>query len=163
MKLTKKHAAVAVIAIFVGFFLWGRAADSAELGIGLGFGYGSNVGARYQELMVTSDDRRWYGALTRIGADNEHNYQYWRTTAGYRVNWRRETNFSPYLRLGMAYFSSPPTDYISDSVAFDMAVGLRMWDIVELEIDQHNSTAGRSDENEGLDAVMLRVVLPFGN
>lgn len=163
MKLpSRKCLFILAIATFIGFFLWGRVADSAEVGIGLGFGYASNQGARYQELMLTSDERKWYVAVTKIGADDRHNYKYWRTTVGYRVNWRSATNFSPYMRLGMAYFNEKPEDYISSHVSFDMSVGIRLWNIVELEFDQHNSTAGRSDQNEGLDAVMLRVVLPFG-
>lgn len=161
-RTVKQSLTILAIIIFVGVFLWGRSADAAEARIGLGFGYASNIGATYQELMLISDDLRWYSAVTRIGGDNRHDYQYWRFTAGYRVNWRRETNFSPYMRLGAAYFSEEPTGYISDRLAFDMAIGMRLWNIVELELDQHNSTAGRSNRNQGLDAVMLSVVLPFG-
>lgn len=141
--------------------MWGRVADAAEARLGLGFGYNAQSGSRYQELMVTSDSLKWYGSLTRIGNDDRHNYQYWRACGGYRVNWRRETNFSPYIRLGACGFDDAPTDYISDTVAFDMALGFRLWDVAEIEVAQHNSTAGRSDQNEGLDALMISVVLPF--
>ena len=158
----KKALVVLVIALFVAVFLWGRTADAAEARLGIGFGYASNEGATYQELMLTSDDLRWYGAVTRIGGDTRNNYHYTRFTAGYRVNWRRETNFSPFMRLGAAYFDKEPTDYISDDLAFDMAIGVRLYDIVELEIDQHNSTGGRSDQNEGLDGFMLGLTFPFG-
>lgn len=157
----KKWLAIAAIATFLGFFLWGRAAEAAEARLGLGFGYASNLGATYQELMVTSAKRNWYGAVTRIGGDNRNNYHYTRFTVGYRVNWRRETNFSPFLRLGAAYFDKQPTDYISDDLAYDMAIGVRLWQIVDIEFDQHNSTSGRSDQNEGLDAFLLGVSLPF--
>lgn len=158
----KQLLAILAIAIFLVFFLWGRVADAAEARLGLGMGYASNEGATYQELMLSSDDLRWYGAVTRIGGDTRNNYHYTRFTVGYRVNWRRETNFSPYMRLGAAYFDKEPTDYISDKLAFDLAIGVRLWGIVELEGDQHNSTGSRSDQNEGLDAVMLGVTLPFG-
>ena len=157
-----KVLAILAIVIFVGLFLWGMKADAAEARLGLGFGYSNSEGSRYQEMMLTSSDRRWYGAVTRIGGDDRHNYQYWRFTAGYRVNWRRDKRFSPYMRLGVAYFDDVPFDYISEHLAFDMAIGVRLWDIVELEFDQHNSTAGRSDQNEGLNAILLGVVLPFG-
>ena len=45
--------------------------------------------------------------------------------------------------------------------AYDLAFGLRFWQILELEFDQHNSTAGRSNDNTGLDAIYLGFVLPF--
>ena len=158
---TKQAYAIGLIALFIGFFLWGRVAEAAEARLGVGWAYQNTAGATYQELMVTSSDLRWYGAATRIGGDDRHNYEYWRVTAGYRVNWRSATNFNPYMRLGVAYFDEEPTDYISDQFAFDMAAGLRLYNLVELEIE-HNSTAGRSSQNEGLDAVTLSVVLPFG-
>lgn len=150
-----------ILGIFVALFLWGRAADAAEARAGIGFGYDSNQGAVYQELMVTRGDLRWYGSFTRIGGDDEHDYQYSRLAAGYRVNWRRDTRFSPYMRFGGAYFTEEPTDYISDRWAFDLAIGIRLWDIVELELDQHNSTGGRSEQNEGLDAIVLGITFPF--
>ena len=71
------------------------------------------------------------------------------------------TNVSPFLRFGVAYFDDPPDDYIDEHLAFDLAVGIRFWDIVELELDQHNSTAGRSNNNEGLDAIMLGLTFQF--
>jgi hypothetical protein len=160
-KKVKQLALIGVIITFVGFFLWGVKADAAELRLGFATGYQANAGAAYQELMVTSSDRHWYAAVTRIGGDDEHNYKYNRWTAGYRVNWRRDKRISPFMRLGVAYFTEPPTDYISDEYAFDLAIGFRFFNVVELELDQHNSTGGRSDENEGLDAVMLSMVLPF--
>lgn len=158
----KQIAAIVAIALFVGFFLWGRSAEAAEARLGIGFGITANKGATYQEMMVTTDDLRWYGAATRMGGDDRHDYQTWRITTGYRVNWREGHKIEPFMRLGVAYFTEQPTDYISDNWAFDMAVGIRLWDIVEVEFDQHNSTGGRSSQNEGLDAPMVSVVLPFG-
>jgi hypothetical protein len=157
-RATKQKIAILAIITFIGFFLWGRAADAAEVGVGLGF---SKNGATHQQVTLTSTDLRWYGSVTRIGGDRRHNYIYGRVAAGYRVNWRRDTRFSPYMKLGGVYFTKEPTDYISDSWAYDMNIGVRVWDIVELEY-QHNSTAGRSSQNEGLDTVMVSVVLPFG-
>ena len=154
----KKYAAIGAIVVFVALFLWGRVADAAEVSLGLG--YSPKHETRYQQVMLGTDDRRWYGSLARIGGDVRHDYQYWRVGAGYRVNWRRESRISPHMRLGAVYFSEEPTDYISDQWAFDMAVGARLWDIVDVEW-QHNSTAGRSSQNEGLDAVVLSVVFNF--
>lgn len=149
---------IGLIAAFFGFFVWGVTADAAEASIGLG--YSPKHETRYQQVMVTTDSRNWYFSATRIGGDVRHDYQYGRLGVGYRVNWRRDARLSPYMRLGGVYFTEEPTDYISDQWAFDMVVGTRLWQIVELEW-QHNSTAGRSTQNEGLDAVSLSVVLPF--
>lgn len=156
-----KALAVLAIAIFVGFYLWGLKADAAELGLGLAKGYASNKGATYQEFMLRDDQRHWYGSLARIGGDDRNDYHYWRVCGGYQVNWRRGTSFSPYARLGACGFDEAPTDYISDQLAYELAFGVRLWDIVEIDIDQHNSTAGRSNQNEGLDAVMLRILWRF--
>lgn len=148
--------------IVIGLFLCSGVANSAEARLGIGLGYNANVGARYQEVMLTSSDRHWYFALTNIGNDERYNYQYLRYTAGYRFNWGKETKFSPYLRLGVAYFDEEPFDYISDKTAFDVAIGFRLWNVIELEIMEHNSSAGRTEQNEGLDAISISVVMPFG-
>lgn len=158
---TKKTVVVNILAFLLSFCLFSSLAEAADVRLGVGFGYSNNTGARYQELMLLTDDRRWYGAVTRIGNDDRHNYQYSRFTAGYRVNWRLSTKVSSFLRLGAAYFSEEPTDYISDKLAFDIAIGVRLWNVLEIEFDQHNSTAGRSTQNEGLDAVLVGIVFPF--
>lgn len=42
MKISRKKAlAILAVAIFVGFFVWGRTADAAEARLGLGIGYSS--------------------------------------------------------------------------------------------------------------------------
>lgn len=158
----KKALAVVAIVVFLGFFLWGVKADAAEVGLGLGFGYASNEGATYQEMMVRDSQRNWYFSAARIGGDTRNDYHYWRFCGGYQVNWRKNSNFAPYARLGACGFDQEPTDYVSDTVAYELAFGFRLYDLIEIDIDTHNSTAGRSNQNEGIDGAMLRVVLPFG-
>ena len=159
----KKAAVVLIIALFVAVFIWGRSAEAGEpeFGLGLGFGYASNEGATYQELFLRDASRNWYGSVNRIGGDTLNNYEYWRFCGGWQVNWRKNSNISPYSRLGACWFDEAPTDYISDNLAYELALGVRLWNIVEIDIDTHNSTAGRSEQNEGLDAVMIRMVFPF--
>lgn len=151
-----------LITLFVILFVWGRTADATEIRLGVGLGITHQKGSRYHEAMLISTDKHWYAAATRIGGDHRHNYQYWRITAGYRVNWRQDKTISPFMRFGTAYFTEQPTDYISDSWAFDMAIGIRVWDVLEIEFDQHNSTGGRTNQNEGLDAVLIGITMPFG-
>lgn len=150
-----------LVAIFIALFIWGRAAEAGEARIGLGVGTFNVQGAIYQDLLVTTDEQTWYAQVTRIGND-EHFDVLTRYSAGYRVNWRDDKFAEPYLRLGMAHFDKEPTYRISDKWSFDMAVGIRFKDVVELEA-QHNSTAGRTNYNYGLDSIVLGVVLPFGD
>ena len=157
----KKLFAILLIAAFVGFYLWGLKADAAELGLGLGKGYANNAGATYQEIMVRDAQRHWYASVARIGGDNEFNYKYWRGCGGYQVNWRKEKRFAPYARLGACYFDEAPVGLVSERLTYELAFGVRFWGIVELDLDTHNSTAGRSDKNAGLDAMMLRVLWRF--
>ena len=49
---------------------------------------------------------------------------------------------------------------ISERLTYDLRLGARWKDIVELEI-QHNSTAGRSERNTGFDVITLRAVFQF--
>lgn len=155
--------AVGAILTFIAFFMWGMKADAAELRLGIGMGINHHEGARYQEFMLTDNNRHWYLSATRVGNDDRHNYQYWRGCGGYRVNWRKETNFSPYMRLGACYFNEIPVDYVSDYLTYDLAIGFRILEIADLELIQHNSTGGRSIHNEGLDAIVLGLVFPFGS
>jgi hypothetical protein len=161
IRKNNKKAAVVALAIFLAFFIWGvKKANAAEVTLGLAAGYNHTVGARYEEIMLLPTDH-WYGSITRIGGDNKHDYQYNRYCGGYKVFWRQHKGISPIMRLGACWFDEQPEDYISDKFAYDIALGVRLWDVVEVEFDQHNSTAGRSDQNEGLDAFMLRVVFPL--
>ena len=176
----KKNLAIILVVIFTLLFLWGRESDAAELRIGLGTGVANTASsARAQDLMITTTDRRWYFQITRIGSLPYAQSRLvaapyggfkrivtefdtlTRFSGGYRVNWRRDKKLSPYMRLGMSVFDREPQSLISDKWAFGMAVGVRFKDIFEIEM-QHNSTAGRTERNRGLNFVTVGVVLPFG-
>lgn len=173
-KTTITYTAILVV-IFVTFFVMGRYAEAGEARIGLGAGTFNAQGAIVQDVMVTTDDLRWYASFQRAGGDDVFynlEQRHCRTVrvpfssvnrfaVGYRVNWYRERTVSPYLRLGAAYFDREPMPFISDDLSYDMAVGVRISDIIEIEA-QHNSTAGRSAFNKGMDSVVFGVTLPFG-
>ena len=153
-----------IILIAVLVFIWGRDAESAELGLGLGFGTFNTVGATIQELSIASDDYRWFASYTRIGgADSDRltaDYND-RLVLSYRTFWRRDSNLKPFLSFGAAYFKEAPNTLISERLTYDIRLGARWKDVVELEIDGHNSTAGRSISNSGFDTINLRFVFPF--
>lgn len=160
-----KWTAVAVL-LFVLVFMWGRNAEAAEVGIGLGWGVlgTRSEGVVTQELMLKTNDYRWYVSYARIGANQNDRLQMRqndRFTAGYQLVFRRGMKVEPYMMLGMAYFEDPPMNLISERLTYDMRLGVRIKDIVELELDGHNSTASRSDYNSGMDVMSLRAVFRF--
>lgn len=154
-------SAAALIALFLILFLWGRSSEAAEVGIGLGAGVNHSSGAVGQELSVTSDDLRWFASYTRLGGrpgDTVLAYNN-RWVGAYRVFWRRDHDLMPYMALGAAYFEEP-TVLVTERLTYDLRVGLRWNNIVELEY-AHNSTAGRSQRNAGIDFITLRAVFRF--
>ena len=169
-KLNKgKIAKWIAITIFIILFAWGiyrQQAEAADLRIGLGSGITNSVlvhggpngnGWIGQEFMFTH--KHWYGAAMRLGGDDILPDTV-RLTAGYRVEWRDERRLSPYLRLGAAYFLDEPTDIISDRWAYDMAMGVQLFGVADLEY-QHNSTAGRSAQNSGNDILLIGLKVRF--
>ncbi len=153
-----------LIAAFVIAFFWGRDADAEEIGVGVGFGTFNAVGATIQEISIASTDYRWFASYTRIGGTDsdrivmDYNNRY---VIAYRVFWRRDKNWKPYMSLGAAYFNEPPERLISERLAYDLRFGVRWKDIVEIDIEGHNSTAGRSTRNTGFDTINLRAVFQF--
>jgi hypothetical protein len=123
----------------------------------LGFGVTNDSNWIGQELMLTHN--HWYGSVMRVGGDNVLPDTA-RLAAGYKVEWRDGRRVSPYLRLGGSYFLDEPTDIISDRWAYDMAMGLRMFGVLDLEY-QHNSTAGRSIQNSGNDMLLIGITVGF--
>lgn len=158
-----KVVVIGLIVLFTTVFFMGRKAESAEVGIGLNFGTFHSLGGRTQEINITSDDYRWFASYTRVGgvdAEDLHFESRNRYVAGYRVFWRRDENWKPYMMFGTAYWDEPPCRVISERLTYDMRIGVRYRDIVEFEIG-HNSTAGRARYNYGFDTVGLRAVFQF--
>ena len=143
-----------VIAIFCALFAWGVTAQ-AEGRLGLSTGVSNDNRWIGQELMLAH--KNWYGSAARLGGDKLLPDTV-RLAVGYRVRWRNERRFSPYLRLGGAYFMDEPTDIISDRWAYDMSIGFRLFNVIDTEY-QHNSTAGRSLQNSGNDMILVGVVI----
>jgi len=169
-KLSKgKVAKWTAITIFIVLFAWGiyrQQAEASDLRLGLGFGitnsalvHGGSEGNGWigQELMFTH--KHWYGAAMRLGGDDVLPDTV-RLTAGYRVEWRDERRLSPYLRLGAAYFLDEPSSIISDRWAYDLTMGFRVFDVLDIEY-QHNSTAGRSSQNSGNDLLLVGLKVRF--
>lgn len=151
-----------IIVVFILLFLWGlrREAEASDLRFEVGLGFGST----HQSTVVMEElgllyDEKWYVHIAHLGNDERVPDTY-RITAGRRVAWRQEHTFSPYLRMGAAYWQHRPAGLVDANLTFDMAVGLRAWDVVELEWS-HQSTAGRVHPNTGVDVVGLHYTSRF--
>jgi len=163
IRLNHGYTTVAVV-IFIVVFLWGyfNEVEAAEyegrLGLGTQATDREDRGKAITQDFMFTIDRDWYMEATRFG-NGTVIPETWRFSAGRRVDWREETYFAPFVRLGAAYWLEPSV-LVSENWTFDMAVGFRAWNIVEIEY-QHNSTAGRSGKNTGVDIVGLYVVFDF--
>ena len=162
----KEILLVAVLSALVLVFIWGRDAESAEVALGISTGLPTthSDGIRAQEIQIRTNDYRWYLSYTRIGANANERLQLRqndRWAAGYTVTFRRDKVWKPFISIGAAYFKQPPMDLISERLTYDLRLGIRFKDIVELELDNHNSTASRSDKNTGLDLIGIRLVFQF--
>ena len=144
---------------FIGLASWGamRDANAADLRIGAGFGWENAQDAVSMDLMLTIDEDFYLSAAKmaggRVGDD------VWRYAAGFRFDWREGKRIQPFLRLGGAYWDGI-TGLVGDQHTFDLALGLRFGGALELEL-QHNSTAGRSVPNTGVDLIVLGLVKEF--
>ena len=165
MKISKgKLVTLTILAIVVTGFFMIRDAESAEIGLGLGYGTFNAKHSRTQEISIQSNDYRWFASYARIGAaDNDRirRDQTNRYTAAYRACFWRERKLTPCISMGAAYFDEPIMTLISDRLTYDIRIVVRWKEVLEFEIDQHNSTAGRSVTNSGLDSIMLRGVFRF--
>lgn len=158
MKRRVKHTVYLVLA-FLALFVWGLVLNEAkadELRIGLGYGILKSEGFITQELLYRPHPH-WYLSIAET-ENHRRDYRSVRYAAGHQVVFRDGKKIEPFLRLGFAHFRRAPNDWVSAKNTYDLAIGFRFWDVVELEIDQHQSTAGRSPVNIGLDGVYLGVL-----
>lgn len=145
------------VIVFIIVFTWGYAlqnkAEAGELQIGLGHGATNNND--WIAMNIAIYHNHWYVSAARFGGeDRAFLPDVSRYALGYRVDWRDGKRVEPFMRFGVAYWTEEPRNLISDRWSYDMSVGLRFWQVLELEW-QHNSTAGRSDFNKGNDVVVL--------
>lgn len=153
-----KIAVIAIFVILIGILAF-RKATAYELQIGLGHGFG-NTDVITQDFAIEYDG--FYGRVVRLGDEPILPDKLWKLSAGWRGYFREGTNFQPYLYIGAAWFTEEPSSVISDRLAYDMGLGLRFYKVFDLNYE-HNSTAGRTSKNRGLDVISVRVAIPFGD
>lgn len=158
--MNKKVLKWTIISIFIALLGWGivnEKANAAEGSIGLSFAFSHGSDWIGQHLEVGNRD--WYFGVARFGNEDKLPDTN-RYTVGTRVDWREGYTISPFLKFGLAYFQDEPTWIISDRWAYDMTVGARFFEVIDLQIN-HNSTAGRTDFNKGNDIAILSIVREF--
>jgi len=146
-----------LIAIFIGFAAWGLRSEAAELGVGLSKAVSHGSEWTGQHLQFVHKD--WYIEAAKLGGEDRLPDTF-RYSSGFRIDWREKKEFSPFLKLGMAYFKEEPAWIISDRWSYDMSLGVRFFKVLDLEFN-HNSTAGRTDFNKGNDLINLYLVKEF--
>lgn len=158
--------AIALLVLVTAFGVYNEA-YAQEVKLGLGYGVSHTEGWIMQEVVIS--DRDWYGSIARLGGDDSGSCMVqlcealpttWRVAAGYRADFREGLNLSPYTRMGIAYFKDAPNMVVSEHLTFDLAVGVRLYKVVDLEL-QHQSTAGRAYRNWGTNLITLSLVLPW--
>ena len=157
-RLKKEHIAVIIFIIIFAFGL-AKYARADEARLGLSYAASHNNDWIGQDLYYQRG--QWYFQAAYLGGDDILS-DTWRASVGYRVDFRDGKRFSPFMRLGAAYFEEEPTAVISSNLTYDMAIGMRFFNILDLEW-QHNSTASRSHTNRGNDMLLLGFVFQIGD
>jgi len=164
MKLFKKPQ-VLLILLFIGLFFWALNAEAEEkafeLGLAAGFYHSEQhitqrIGFNYADKWIAQYERHGgngYDISNSISAQRQ-------------VVFRQGRKLEPYLRLGVSYFDVPVRDLDADEVrylvherlTFSLGAGVRLSKVMSLGFE-HNSTAGRSDPNRGLDRFYLQFTM----
>lgn len=164
MKLSKIPRAAWLVIAFVVVFALGllneaRAAEPRhDIVIGLGYGVINADGAITQRLGYMYD-RRWYARAERFGGPRYDDDPTWVYSLGRRVSWRRERAVAPFMEFGVAKYEEPLTREdgyapVTAEWTYTLGVGVSLWGIIDAGL-AHNSTAGRSSNNDGIDRVYL--------
>jgi hypothetical protein len=158
VKLFSKWTAILVL-LFVILFTWALMVE-ADVTLGLGFGASSSGGVVTQRLGYLHDDK-WWARYERMGGDD------WNTANTYAAGRRvfvGERRARPFMELGATYSDSQlqrdgKRPNVSDNWTFRLGAGVsyRLSDVARIEVGiDHDSTAGRSLRNRGVDRVYLQ-------
>lgn len=159
-----KKPQVWAILLFVVLFFWGLTAHAKNsLEVGLSFG------AFHSTQMITQRigwnyDNRWIAQYERHGGNG---YQGTNSVSIQRqVSWRQGSALSPLLRFGISYFDEQIVDpekedrpLVSENLTYSLGFGVRIKERLMIGLE-HNSTAGRSARNRGIDRFYLTFQMP---
>lgn len=148
-----------IIGLFVILFSFGVYKEAYSAEVGLGISHAISHDSKWMGQHVMFGNRNWFLEVARLGGEPRLPDTY-RYVVGYRVDWREPYMFSPFMKMGAAYFKDIPDYVVSDHWAYDMSVGLRLFKVIDFEYN-HNSTGGRSERNKGNDLLTLTMVIPI--
>lgn len=166
--LFKKPTAWAVIA-FVALMTWGLSAEAREVPkhqatLGVAFGFINTSGLVTQRIGYVHNDK-WYTGVEKFGGDEYR--ESWAFHAGRQVVFRRGKQIEPIFKLGVSAFDRPLTEKngyqpVAGDIMFQLAITVRFRGILGVNVDDHNSTAGRTDPNKGIDRAGVDYYWRFG-
>ena len=160
-----KKPQVWLILIFIVLFAWALSDEVRAEAVEVGLSYGAAHSRQHitQRIAYIHADK-WIAQYERHGGngyDDTNSVSFQR-----QVRWRQEKNIQPYLRFGASYFDDrildPDSDkgryLVDERLTFSLGFGAWFWKVLNLGIE-HNSTAGRSDPNRGIDRIYLGFML----
>ena len=159
-----KKPQVWLIVAFIALMVWGLAAQAANgFESALSYGVVNTKNHITQRISYMHGDK-WVVQYERHGGngyEDTNSYSLQR-----QIVWRSEKKAQPYLRYGISYFDDPirrlrsgeDSVLVDERLTYSLGLGLRFWGVMNMGIE-HNSTAGRSDPNKGVDRVYLGIML----
>lgn len=160
--MSGKKLRVGAIILFVGLFalLLAQEANANDWTIGLGYGIAYTEGGVKQSLGYSTG--KWQIVYDRHGQDvgNANSWSVFR-----QVKARHGRKVQPFMNLGATYWNDllvdpdkAPRVLVNEHLTFKLGIGVKLWNILDIGID-HDSTAGRSEPNRGIDYAYLRFYL----
>jgi hypothetical protein len=155
----KRLLAIGLFVVAFGALLWAEEAE-AQVHLGTAVGINHTEDARAVLIGYTWDDR-WELEYARHGGDDYEDINSWSVTRIVRA--RRGKNLEPFLQFGLTYWDEKmlatkwdDQEVLVDSqLTYRLGLGVRLYRVAELGWG-HDSTAGRSDPNSGIDYIFIR-------
>ena len=155
----KRLLAIGLFVIAFGALLWADSVEAQPL-LGVGVGILNTQEARNVTLGWSWQDK-WEAELSQHGGDGYETVH--AVSVARVVRARKGKNFEPFMQFGLTYWddkiAAPKWDdqdvLVDSQLTYRLGLGIRVYRVLEVGWG-HDSTAGRSDPNSGIDYIFLR-------